>query len=84
MEADFSGTDLERADFSGSDLRRAAFGGAKLREADLRSATGYAIDPRETDVTGASFSFPDAAGLLEVFGVVLDGGGPKAAKRRGR
>jgi uncharacterized protein YjbI with pentapeptide repeats len=70
-EVDFASATLRRARFSGSRLDGARFAGADLRDADLTSATGYAIDPRHTRVTGARFSAPDALALLDPFDIVI-------------
>lgn len=74
VEVDFSHAVLRRAVFAGSRLDRARFGGADLRDADLRGATGYAIDVRDTQIKGARFSAPDVLALLDPFGIVVDAG----------
>jgi fluoroquinolone resistance protein len=71
-EVDFTGARLQRAVFTGCRLEGARFARADLSESDLREATGYAIDPRETKLRGARFSPADALALLAPFGIVVD------------
>lgn len=72
-EVDFVGADLGEATFPGTSLERARFGGTRLVDADLRGARGYEVDPRENDVRGLRVGLPEGAGLLRVFGIVVDG-----------
>jgi uncharacterized protein YjbI with pentapeptide repeats len=72
-DVDFREADLARADFSGTDLAGSMFVNTSLRGADLRSARGYRIDPRENPLTGARFSLPEAVSLLDGLDIELTG-----------
>ena len=68
-ETVFDEADLRRACFRDTDLRGARFGSADLREADLTEATGYAVDPRHTKVTGTRMSIDGALRSAMLFGI---------------
>lgn len=70
-EVDFRDTVLKRATFTGCDLKGTLFEGANLTGASLSSAKNYSIDVRQTTITDASFSLPEALSLLEGLGIRL-------------
>lgn len=70
-EADFAEATLSKVSFAGSDLTGASFGRSDLSGADFVTATGMAIDVRETVVRGARFALTHANRLLSPFGVEL-------------
>lgn len=72
-EADFAGCDLSAARFPECDLARAQFADTDLRKADLRTAVNYTIDPTLNKVKKARFSLGGLPGLLESFGIEIDG-----------
>ena len=72
LDCVFEGTTLKRVDFRNSNLKGADFVRADLSQADLRGATGYRIDPAESRVTKARFSYPEVLVLLDSFGVVVE------------
>ena len=61
VEADFAGSDLERALFKGCDLEKANFIGAK----------NYSIDVTANTIKGARFSLPEAISLFAALGIEL-------------
>lgn len=72
-EADFAGCDLREARFAGCDLARAQFTDTDLRKADLRTAVNYSIDPNLNKLKKARFSTGGLTGLLESFGIEIEG-----------
>jgi uncharacterized protein YjbI with pentapeptide repeats len=62
---------LKGADFSGVDLAGTLFQNCDLCGADFSSAVQYEIDPRANKLRKAKFSFPEAAGLLHTFDIVI-------------
>ena len=71
-EADFGDADLRGADLSRCDLTAARFARADLSGADLRGATGYMIDARDTKMKKARVSLPEAVSLLAGLDVVVE------------
>lgn len=70
-EVDFSEADLHKSIFTGSTLTLATFDQTNLTEADFSEAFAYRINPTLNQIRKAKFSFPQAAGLLSDFGIVL-------------
>ena len=68
----FEGARLQRADFRESDLRGADFSRANLESSDFRGALNYQINPQESRVTKAKFSYPQVLSLLKEFGVIVE------------
>ena len=68
-EVDFSGAELGAAVFDDCDLSGANFENAVLEKADLRTAHNYSIDPEQTRIRGARFSYPAVLRLLERYGI---------------
>ncbi len=68
-ECVFERANLSKADFTGSDLQGALFDRANLQSANFQGAHNYVIDPRNTDLKKAKFSYPDVLGLLKPFGI---------------
>ena len=68
----FESCDLRDASFRHSDLTASQFRGCDLRGADLRTARHYAIVASENRVEGLYVSAPEASGLLEGLGVVVE------------
>jgi uncharacterized protein YjbI with pentapeptide repeats len=75
-DVDFREADLTEATFAGTDLSGALFGGTNLTGADLSSAEGYRIDPRQNTLKGARFSLPEAISLLDGLEIRLTGWEP--------
>lgn len=71
-EGDFYEAQCMKTQWNGSDLLGTNFSAANLGEADFRSAIQYTINVRETDVSKAKFSMPDAMNLLNPFNVIID------------
>ena len=72
-EADFEDALIAKAHFEGSELMGTKFWHTDLRGANFAGAKGYAIDPRENKIKGATFSLPDALVLLELLEVKIEG-----------
>ncbi len=70
-ECHFTNTVLSGADFSGVDLSGTIFHHSDLCKADFSTATQYVIDPQTNKIKKASFSLPEALGLLQGFGVTI-------------
>ncbi|HEY8737433.1 MAG TPA: pentapeptide repeat-containing protein [Candidatus Dormibacteraeota bacterium] len=70
-ETEFSDADLSGCDFAGTDLAGAIFNNTNLSGAHLERAHNYTIDLRANKVSGALFSFPEAAALLRAAGIVI-------------
>lgn len=70
-EVDFSEADLHKSLFTGSTLSLATFDQTNLTEADFSEAFSYRINPTLNQIRKAKFSFPQAAGLLNDFGIEL-------------
>jgi uncharacterized protein YjbI with pentapeptide repeats len=73
LDVDLREANLTGACFDGTDLTGSQFGRTDLTDADLRSAKGYRIDPRENTLRGAHFSLPEAISLLEGLDIDLTG-----------
>ena len=71
-DAEFSGADLSESTFQGSDLLNAKFAATILLKCDFRGAINYLINPTDSKVKGARFSFPEAQGLLYGLGIILE------------
>lgn len=67
VEADLSGALFENCDFTG-----AIFQNTKLDGADLRTSSGYSIDPEKNQVRKARFSVSGVAGLLDKYDISID------------
>ncbi|MBI9018428.1 MAG: pentapeptide repeat-containing protein [Phycisphaerae bacterium] len=70
-DIDFSDCNLSNANFDGTDLAMTRFGNTNLTGANFSGAFNYAIDPRFNKVKRAVFSMPEAASLLDGFGIVI-------------
>ncbi len=62
----FSKKNLEKQSFI-----NCSFSSCDLSGADFSSATEYEIDPRTNKIKKAKFSFPDVAGLLRAFDIII-------------
>jgi len=71
QEVDFAEADLTAAVFDHCDLLKASFDRTILEKSDFRTATNYSINPNNNKIKKAKFSMPEAAGLLDVFDVVI-------------
>jgi uncharacterized protein YjbI with pentapeptide repeats len=71
-EVDFTETDLSATTFKNCDLLNAVFIQTILEKADFRTAKNYALDPELNKIKKAKFSFPDVAGLLSKYNIVID------------
>lgn len=71
-EVDFYEAQAPKSEWNGSDLKDSNFSGTNLSEADFRSAIQYNINVRETNVSKAKFSMPEAINLLNPFNVIID------------
>lgn len=70
--ATFAGCDLRGVAFAGCDLEGAHFVRCDLREADLRGASGYAIDPTANRVRGLRAAVPEALSFLRMVGLEVE------------
>jgi uncharacterized protein YjbI with pentapeptide repeats len=70
-DSHFTKTILKGADFSDVDLSATIFHNCDLCNADFSTAVHYDIDPQMNKIKKAKFSFPEAAGLLRVFDVII-------------
>jgi fluoroquinolone resistance protein len=71
-ETDFSGADLTEAVMTGTDFEGARFADTNLTASDFRGAQGYRISPIANRVARGRFSLPEAIGLLDGLGVIID------------
>ena len=78
-ETDFTGADLRRAHLVDCDLTGARFVETDLRQASLVGSYGYRFDVRANRTAGLRVSLAEAAGLLAVFGIVIDDADPISA-----
>jgi fluoroquinolone resistance protein len=72
FEGLFERCDLRDASFRHSDLSGSRFRGCDMRGTDLRTARNYAIVAADNRVDGLRVSRPEASGLLEGLGVVVE------------
>jgi uncharacterized protein YjbI with pentapeptide repeats len=70
-DSHFTNTILKEADFRNVDLLGTIFHNCDMSNADFTGATQYGIDPRTNKIKKAKFSFPEAAGLLQAFDVII-------------
>ena len=70
---DFAEADAEKVSFRESHLRDTLFERTNLQQADFRGASHLRIDPVENRLKGARFSKDSVMGLLERFGVKVEG-----------
>jgi uncharacterized protein YjbI with pentapeptide repeats len=71
-DASFRGTKLIGANLQGSDLDGTDFTGADLSHARLTDTPGLALDPRLSDLTGATVDFAAAMGIVGTLGVAIE------------
>jgi uncharacterized protein YjbI with pentapeptide repeats len=71
-DVDFADADLSECDCRGSDFADSKFLHTNLSKADLREATGYAINPTTNNIKKAKFSLPEALTLLAGFDVEIE------------
>lgn len=71
-DVDFSQADLSECNFKGSDFLNAKFYNTVLVKANFVDAINYLIDPISNKLKGARFSMPEAIGLLNGLGVVIE------------
>jgi uncharacterized protein YjbI with pentapeptide repeats len=71
-EAGFFDLDLSKADFSNSNLRDTVFERGNLSGADFTSATNFIVNPLESNVKKAKFSYPGILGLLQNFDIIIE------------
>lgn len=72
-EVDFSEANLSGANFEGADLLGAVFDRSNLEKADFRGALNYRIAPENNAIKGAKFDLAGLPGLLEGYGIVVEG-----------
>ena len=72
VEVDFGGSDLSGALFDDCDLSGATFGGTNLEKADLRTSSGYTIDPETNSIKKAKFSLAGIPGLLRKYNIDIE------------
>jgi len=72
LEVDFTEADLTGVVFDGCDLTGATFDNTNLEGADLRTATGYSIDPENNRIAKAKFSLAGVGGLLNKYDIELE------------
>ena len=70
-EVNFSNAILPWSDFSASDFEGALFNQSDLQDSTFEDAKNYAINPSENNLKGATFSLPEALGLLNGLGIKL-------------
>jgi uncharacterized protein YjbI with pentapeptide repeats len=71
-EVDFTQCDISGAVFNNCDLSGATFDKTLLEKADLRTATGYTLDPENNKIRNAMFSLPAVTGLLYKYGIKIE------------
>lgn len=69
---DFSECSLKNADFTKTDLTETNFHHANCEKASFSDAKQYYIDPSVTKLKDATFSYPEALGLLNSFEIKID------------
>ena len=72
VEADFTESDLTEVLFDDCDLSGAVFNRSTLVKADLRTSTGYTIDPESNNLKKAKFSLSGIPGLLCKYGLEIE------------
>ncbi|NGX38855.1 MAG: Pentapeptide repeat protein [Chlamydiae bacterium] len=70
-ECHFVETNLEESDFQKSTLTGTLFHHANLKKANFQEAKEYQINPLNNSLNKAKFSLPEAVGLLEGLGVMI-------------
>ena len=70
---DFGEADLTEALFENARLVQAIFDNTTLEKADLRTASGFSIDPERNKLKKARFSQANIAGLLDKYQVRVEG-----------
>jgi uncharacterized protein YjbI with pentapeptide repeats len=71
-EVDFSDANLGEADFGGTDLEKAIFRNSVLAGANFVGAKNYFISPQYNRLKGTKFSLPEAMSLLYGLEIVLE------------
>jgi len=69
----FTDADLGKTSLLKCDLKDASFEHTNLEKADLRESFNYSIDPEINRIRGARFSIPEVIGLLDKYGLKIDG-----------
>lgn len=69
---DFGEADLTEALFENTKLVQAIFDNTTLEKADLRTASGFSIDPERNTLKKAKFAQSGLAGLLDKFQIQVD------------
>lgn len=72
-ETDFTNADLSNAVFADCDLTGTIFHGTQLAGADFTTATGFSLDPEANTLTGTRFALAGLPGLLDKYGLVVEG-----------
>lgn len=70
-ECNFLEVNLQKASFVDCDLSESIFEQANLEGADFLSARNYCIHPEKNRLKKAQFSMPEAVGLLQHLGIIL-------------
>ncbi|MCY1548167.1 hypothetical protein D9M68_842610 [compost metagenome] len=71
---DLGECDLTEALFDRCDLQNAIFDNTLLEKADLRTASGFSIDPERNKLKKAKFAQSGLAGLLYKYQIQVDKG----------
>ncbi|MBT8190761.1 MAG: pentapeptide repeat-containing protein [Saprospiraceae bacterium] len=76
-DCQMEGVDFEEAEMMDvkllkCDLLNANFDRTNLENADLSYSRNYRIDPERNNIKGARFSFPEVAGLLEKYNIIIE------------
>lgn len=71
-DVDFYESQLMKSSFVDCLLKGALFNKANLADSDFRGASEYFIDVRQTQVTRAKFSLPEALTLLTSLEIILE------------
>ena len=72
-EVDFTAAILSEAVFTGCDFTNARFDRTVLTKTDFRGAFNFSIDPENNDVRKAKFSLATVQGLLQKYGILIEG-----------
>ena len=70
-EAEFAEADLSQALFDRCDMENAGFAFTNLEKADLSTAFNYRIDPEQTRIRRAQFTYPAVLGLLSKYDITV-------------